>query len=183
MKNSLLILSLSVLSFQLISCGGNENPAQNATEEKKVNPSDLFKDDRPPYDATAIDATAPVQEISIIADGNTMSEMKYNTKEIMVKQGTTIKLTFKNNSTDAAMPHNWVLVHDGTMEAVATAGISMGKDKSYVPDSKDVLIASKLLGPGEETVLTFPSPPAGKYQFVCTYPGHWSIMHGTFVVE
>ncbi len=183
MKKLLFIIAVATTALQFASCGGNENTNQEPAKEDKVNPADLFKDDRPTYDAKAIDAAAPVVEVNISANGNTMAEMSYDQKEIKVSKGSTVKLTFKNNSTDAAMPHNWVLVLDGTMEAVATAGITAGKDKSYVPDSKDVLVHATLMGPGESTSITFPAPPAGKYQFVCTYPGHWSTMNGTFVVE
>ncbi len=165
----------------LTGCGSNEAPAQK--EEEKATAADMFKDDRPVYDSGAINPDAAVNSITVIASGNTMSEMKYDQKVITVKSGTTIKFKLINTSKDAAMPHNWVLVHAGKAEVVATAGINAGKDASYVPDSKDVLIATKLLGPGEETEITFPAPPAGKYQFVCTYPGHWSIMNGEFIVE
>lgn len=174
-------MSMAAFSIALASCG-SEAPKENETKDK-VNAADLFKDDRPAYDVTAIDANAEVFEMKISASGNTMAEMVYDQKEMKAQAGTTIKLTFKNNSTDAAMPHNWVLVHNGTMEAVAAAGIEAGKAGNFVPTSKDVLIGSKLLGPGEETILTFPAPPAGTYQFVCTYPGHWSIMNGNFIVE
>lgn len=183
MKKILLMAFSTVMLLQLASCGGNEEKTQAPVEEKKPEAADMFKDDYPAYDATAIDAAAPVIDVNLTAEGNTMPEMKYNTSEIKVKSGSTIKLTFKNNSTDASMPHNWVLVHDGTVEAVATAGITMGKEKAYIPDSKDVLVHTKLLAPGEEVTISFPAPPAGKYQFVCTYPGHWSTMHGDFIVE
>jgi len=176
------LLTIATVSVLLASCG-SDTPKENETAQDKVNPADLFKDDRPAYDANAIDANASIVEIQLSASGNTMAEMVYDQKEMKAKAGTTIKLIFKNNSTDAAMPHNWVLVHNGTMEAVATAGIEAGKAGNFVPNSKDVLVATNLLGPGEETTLVFPAPPAGTYQFVCTYPGHWSIMNGNFIVE
>ncbi len=185
MKNSIKsILAFSILSLTFISltgCGGNE-PAKEA-ETTKPTAADMFKDDRPEYDAKAINPDAPVNSITLKAIGNTMAEIKYDQSVITVKSGTTIKLKLINTSTDAAMPHNWVLIHEGTGEAVATAGISVGKDGSYVPNTKDVLVATRLLGPQEEAEITFPAPPAGKYQFICTYPGHWSIMKGEFIVE
>lgn len=170
-----------IILITLSGCGSKEQPAEQDTS--KPNAADMFKDDRPAYDATAIDANAAVNSITVSASGNTMAEMKYDQEVITVKSGTTIKLKLINTSKDASMPHNWVLVHDGKAEKVATDGINAGKEGSYVPDSKDVLIATKLLGPGEETEISFPAPPAGNYQFVCTYPGHWSIMNGKFIVE
>lgn len=184
MKNkisALLTFTFAALLIMTISsCGGNEEKPQ---EEPKTNTADLFTDDRPDYDASAVDPNAEVVNIEIDATGTSMSDMSYSPNSVTVKAGTTIKLKIKNTSTDESMPHNWVLVFDGTMEAVATAGLEMGKDASFVPNTKDVLIATHMLGPLEATEITFPAPPAGKYQFVCTYPGHWSLMNGTFIVE
>lgn len=183
-KYNYLELPIALFAFILITiagCGGNEKPAEQNDSKPKA--ADMFKDDRPAYDATTIDANAAVNSVTVTATGNTMAEMKYDQEIITVKSGTTIKLKLINTSKDASMPHNWVLVHDGKAEKVATDGINAGKESSYVPNSNDVLIATKLLGPGEETEITFPAPPAGNYQFVCTYPGHWSIMNGKFIVE
>ncbi len=179
--HSLTVILFSVSVISLAGCGGSEAPKE--TETAKPSAADMFKDDRPAYDAAAISPDAEVISIDLKATGNTMADISYDQKILTVKAGTTIKLKFTNTSTDAAMPHNWVLVHNGTMEAVATAGLQAGPDAFYVPNSKDVLIATRMLGPTETSEITFPAPPAGKYQFVCTYPGHWSIMNGEFIVE
>ena len=55
-----------------------------------------------------------------------------------------------------------------------------------LPDSVkgDVLAHSKLLGPGESEVIKFKAPKnPGMYQFVCTFPGHYSMMRGIMVVK
>jgi len=170
---------LIISFFSLTGCGSGEKP----DDTQKTSASDLFKDDRPVYDAKAINPSAEVTSITISAIGTSMSDMSYDQKTISVKSGTTVKLKLINTFMDAAMPHNWVLVHFGTMEAVAKGGVAAGKEGSFVPSTNDVLIATKLLGPKEETEITFPAPPPGKYQFVCTYPGHWTLMNGDFVVE
>jgi len=185
MRTNFITVTTSTLFLAAIialsGCGGNE-PAKEA-ETNKPSAADMFKDDRPAYDAAAINPDAEITSITLKATGNTMAEIAYDPKLITVKAGTTIKLKFINTSADASMPHNWVLVHNGSMETVATAGLDIGKEGSFVPNTKDVLIASRLLGPNEEAEITFPAPPAGKYQFVCTYPGHWSVMNGEFIVE
>lgn len=172
MKNHILTIGFIISITMLTSCGGNEQSAQETTSPT-----------RPSYDATKIDPNAPVVELTILAQGKDMSEMSYDMKSIKVAAGSTVKLIVKSTSLDASMPHNWVLVHEGTMKAVGTAGMQAGRDRDFVPDSPDVLIKSKLLGPNESDTLIFPAPPVGKYEFVCTYPGHWSIMNGTFTVE
>jgi azurin len=184
MKNlyytSVLFVFVCGLLFLNAGCGNSETPK---TDEPKTKASDLFTDNRPPYDAKKIDPAAEVTEITISAIGTSMSDMAYDQKKITIKNGSTVKLKFINTFKDAAMPHNWVLVYDGTMEDVATKAISAGKDANFVPSSPDVLVATKLLGPLEETELVFPAPAPGKYQFVCTYPGHWSLMNGELIVE
>ncbi|MFM7079300.1 MAG: plastocyanin/azurin family copper-binding protein [Bacteroidota bacterium] len=164
-------LTLFFASILFASCGG--------TKESEIQE----ESSRPIYDATKIDPNAPVVELTILAQGKDMSEMSFDMKSMKVSAGTTVKLIVKSTSLDASMPHNWVLVHKGTMKAVGTAGMQAGRDKDFVPDSPDVLLKSKLLGPNESDTLIFPAPPVGTYEYVCTYPGHWSIMNGTFTVE
>ncbi len=173
------MLFLLVLVGINTGCNNEPTPTKEA-EKPKV--SDIFKSDHPAYDPK-VNPDAEVVSITLKAEGSSMSDMHYDQKTLTVKSGTTVKLKFINMMQDAAMPHNWVLVYHGTMETVAKAGVDVGKEGSYVPASVDVLIATKLLGPKEETEITFAAPPAGKYQFVCTYPGHWSIMNGEFIVE
>ena len=181
MKITLLRALLSCMLVVFIAaCGNEKKPAEEAEKPK---PSDIFKEEHSAYDPKAINPDAEVISITLKAEGNSMADMHYDQKTISVKSGSTVKLKFINTAKDEAMPHNWVLVYDGTMETVAAAGLAAGKDNSFVPASNDVLIATKLLGPGEETEITFAAPPAGKYQFVCTYPGHWSIMNGVFEVN
>lgn len=171
MKN---LLTLILAALLLSSCGSSSNQQ----EETQIQP-----EPRPAYDAKAINPSATVVELFVLAQGADMSKMEYDQKTLEVPAGCTVKLNIKSTSPDASMPHNWVLVHKGTMEKVATEGLQAGRDRSFVPDSPDVLVFSKLLGPNEEETLTFPAPPPGTYEFVCTYPGHWSIMNGVFEVK
>ena len=171
MKN---LLTSILAAFLLSSCGSSSNQQ----EETQTQP-----EPRPAYDSKAINPSATVVELFVLAQGADMSKMEYDKKALEVPAGCTVKLNIKSTSPDASMPHNWVLVHKGTMEKVATEGLQAGRDRSFVPDSPDVLVFSKLLGPNEEETLTFPAPPPGTYEFVCTYPGHWSIMNGVFEVK
>jgi uncharacterized cupredoxin-like copper-binding protein len=53
------------------------------------------------------------------------------------------------------------------------------------PDQKgNVIAATALAGNGETVEVTFTVPAAGKYQFICTFPGHFIAgMVGTLVVS
>lgn len=159
--------------FYLIACSG----------ESQKDTAETSSTNRPAYDLTKTDPNAKVVELTIVAQGEDMSKMSFDMKSMKVSAGTTIKLTIKSTSPDASMPHNWVLVHKGTMEQVAMAGLQAGRELDFVPKSPDVLAHTKLLGPGEEQTLTFSAPPPGEYEYVCTYPGHWSIMNGVLTVE
>ena len=96
--------------------------------------------------------------------------------------GSEVVVTFNNSS--GFNSHNWALVEAGTKDAVAIDGLAAGQGNHWLPvnDSR-VLGATILLGPGESADATFTAPAAGTYQFVCTFPGHNSVMFGDFTVN
>ncbi|HET8735051.1 MAG TPA: hypothetical protein VFM69_00495, partial [Pricia sp.] len=53
----------------------------------------------------------------------------------------------------------------------------------YVPRSRYVLGATKMLNPNEtgSLIVELPDQP-GRYPFVCTFPGHWRLMQGEILV-
>jgi azurin len=122
-------------------------------------------------------------EVILKAQGNTMADMHYDQKEIHVPAGSTIKLVFINESTDNTMLHNFVLIEEGTADAVAKAGLTAGADKNYAPVSSQVLVSTTVLNPKAKTELTFPAPEKGTYDFICSYPGHYQKMNGKFFVD
>ena len=119
-------------------------------------------------------------EISI----NSIAEqMKFDIDEFKVLAGQPVKITFRNPD---AMPHNVVVLNPGKAREIGElAGVmSDGFAKNYVPDSKDVLAATKLVKGGQVDVVKFmaPSQP-GSYDFICSFPGHWSMMKGFMKVR
>ncbi|MBP9689662.1 MAG: cupredoxin domain-containing protein [Bacteroidia bacterium] len=130
-------------------------------------------------------AEAPqTMEFTVNATGNTMADMDYDTKEIKVKAGSTVKINLTNQGTDAAMVHNIVIVKPGTEKEVATEGISL-KDKNYFnPENANVIAGSAVAAPGATVTVEFTAPSeAGTYPYICTYPGHWMKMTGVLIVE
>jgi azurin len=83
-----------------------------------------------------------------------------------------------------AMGHNWVLVSGADYNAVANASMSAGLANDYVqPGDKRVLAHTKVVGGGQTTSVTFPTSglkAGGDYRYLCTFPGHNALMHGTF---
>jgi len=186
MKTSTLSTALlisGIAFYSLSSCTSNENKNQQEGKDTTSQPASNLMQEGPVYDATKIDANAPVTEITLKATGNTMTEMKYDQTELHVKEGSTVKLKLINTGKDAAMQHNFVLIEKGSAGKVGPEGLKSGPDNNYIPKMKEVLVSSKLTGPGQTSEITFPAPSKGEYDFICTYPGHYTIMKGKFFVE
>ena len=127
------------------------------------------------------------QAKEVIMEGN--DDMKFSITEIKAKPGESIKLTLKSISkmSGDAMAHNFVLLDKDTDgSAFISDGMSF-KDKEYIsPNWADVvLVKTKMLPGGKSETITFKAPSAkGKYEFVCTFPGHFQAgMKGFLIVE
>ena len=71
------------------------------------------------------------------------------------------------------MQHNLLVVNPGSADEIAKLAMSMGADgfkKQFNPQTKDVLLGSKLLNEGEKEVLEITFTKPGKYPFICTFP-------------
>jgi azurin len=116
--------------------------------------------------------------------------MQFDIKNFEVTAGKEVKLTFKNTGKlpKIAMGHNLVLLKNG-ITAIAFGQKALGAGANAVnplPDSLkgDVIASTKLLGPGEQEILTFTAPKdPGSYEYVCTFPGHFAMMRGTMTVK
>jgi azurin len=117
----------------------------------------------------------PTVELQIASVANTMA---YDKTKLTVKAGDPVHLVLTNHSTMAILPHNWVLVKPGAEAAVALGGLPKGEEGGYITPGPDVLAFTPLAGPGKTTEVTFTAPPAGRYPYVCTVPGHYMMMKG-----
>ncbi len=113
--------------------------------------------------------------------------MQYDKKELEVAGDCTsveLTLTHTGKLPKEAMGHNWVLVNAPDLSAVANAGMSAGVANNYVPPGdKRVLASTKVVGGGESTTVTFATSilkKGGSYMYLCTFPGHNSVMRGAF---
>ena len=166
MKKIALILSVTIL----ISCGSSENKTSDANTND-VNTTEIVENEK------------NWEEFTVGAIGNTMSEMKFDTKNITVQAGSWVRINLVNEGVDPAMLHNIVFVKYGTRKEVAKQSIEAGPDLQFVPKSTDVIAYSDLADPGATVVLEFEAPEEGNYEFICTYPGHSEIMRGYFFVK
>ena len=82
------------------------------------------------------------------------------------------------------MPHNLVITEPGARERIGRAaekltGTGNARQRAFVPRSREVLWHSRLLNPADSQRLSFVAPTrTGDYPYVCTFPGHWTVMHG-----
>ncbi len=82
------------------------------------------------------------------------------------------------------MGHDWVLLKPGTKIPEFATEASKFADNGYIPkDTKDVIAHTDVIGGGEETTIEFTAPAKGTYDFICSFPGHYALMHGKFIVE
>lgn len=128
-----------------------------------------------------------VAEITLTAD---KVQFLFDIKEFTVKPGQKVKLTLINPADSVTrQPHNVLIVKPGKKDVVGMAANAGMADPAFlttkqaVPDSEEILHHSKLIQAGEEDTIEFTAPAeAGDYPYICTYPGHWAIMHGVMKV-
>ena len=123
-------------------------------------------------------------KVQIVIESN--DQMRFNLSEITVKHGQIVVLTLKHvgKLPKAAMGHNWVLLRPDTDLATFAMSAMKAKDNEYVPvEAPEVMVNTILLGGGEMTTIEFEAPAPGSYSFICSFPGHYALMQGTFTVE
>jgi putative heme-binding domain-containing protein len=126
-------------------------------------------------------------DVRIIAIGTVPERMIYDKEIIAVQAGKPVEFRFSNSDN---MPHNFAIVQPGSLQEIgelaeATARDADAMDRDYIPVSDKILVASRLLQPGQDQAISFMAPEkTGVYPYVCTYPGHWRRMYGAlYVVE
>ena len=125
---------------------------------------------------------APGRKVRI----ETTTGLQYAQRELTVKAGERLSLTINNPD---VMPHNWVLGAAGTVEKIADLANRLVTDpnavgRHYVPDAPEVLVHTRLIEPASSTTIHFDAPAKpGDYPYLCTFPGHASIMRGVMHVE
>ena len=121
--------------------------------------------------------------LTTVRIGTVPERMMYDVKQLAVKPGKKVKLTFANAD---FMPHNLLLVKPGKANEVGEQAMALGArgfEVGFVPESPDILWASKLVDHGKEQVIEFTAPKTeGAYPYLCSFPGHHLIMRGTLIV-
>lgn len=135
--------------------------------------------------ALALPMFAHADPCKLEISGN--DQMQYDKQQLTAPascKDITVTLHHNGKLPKEAMGHNWVLVNAADVAAVANAGMGAGLANNYVaPGDKRVLAHTGTIGGGETTSVTFPAATlkaGAQYQYLCTFPGHNALMHGTF---
>lgn len=155
-----------------LACKGKSDSADIEVPKKKL----VTKTD---------DAKTDEGTVSLVISGN--DAMQFDKKVLKVKAGAKVKLTLRHTGRMPVnvMGHNVVILNkDVNVNAFGSAA-SVAKATDYIPqDFKDKIIAyTPLIGGGQTTSVTFEAPEVGTYTFICSFPGHYALMRGTFTVE
>ena len=165
-KSALVLLTIS--GALLVSC--------NKTEEKEV------VVDTPVEAVTPEVAKADTIKITL----NSNDKMQYDLSEIDVYEGQTVVLTLNHTGTmpKDAMGHNFVLLKKDTDMAKFGEEAAKFQKEGYMPtDQSNIIAHTNLIGGGESDTVTFMAPEKGTYDFLCSFPGHYSVMKGKFNVK
>ena len=144
-----------------------------------------FKIDQGDKDNEPRAGSGAAPEATVIRLKALENEMKYDLKTFTVMAGKPVQIIFENPD---FMQHNVVITAPGKMEVVGRAADKLataanGAAMNYVPDIPEVLFHTRLVNPQETVKLEFIAPTQpGDYPYVCTFPGHWSIMNGMMKV-
>jgi len=166
----------------------SEMPPARRTGAAAAAAIDLSKSLAPllPKDAgTALLERLTNLDVRVIAIGTVPARMIYDKEVLIVQAGKPVEFRFSNSD---HMPHNFAIVQPGALQEIGESAEATARDadaiqRHYIPTSDKVLLASRLLQPGETQALSFDIPEQpGVYPYVCTYPGHWRRMFGAMYV-
>ncbi|HRP05583.1 MAG TPA: HEAT repeat domain-containing protein, partial [Opitutaceae bacterium] len=167
--------------------------AESYTAAERTTPEflDLAQTTREFLDQLPGDRVAPLRErlirlsVPVFTVRTVHEEMRYDTLRLVVEAGKPFRITLENED---SMLHNLVIVKPGARERVANAAVVSpekldAQGRAYVPASPDILAATRLLDAGQSETITLTAPSEeGIYEYVCTFPGHWTLMWGQLIV-
>ena len=162
------IKSILFLSLFIVSCNNSNN-----TKEK-------FQYERVKEEATTVQSNTMSNNVIL----NSNDQMKFDKKIIRVNASQKVTLTLNHNGRFPAssMGHNFVLIKkdvDVNEYALRAAG---ARNSGYIPEGDNEIAYTKMLGGGESDTITFDAPEPGTYVFICSFPGHYQLMMGEFIV-
>ncbi|RAP35212.1 hypothetical protein DID80_06665 [Candidatus Marinamargulisbacteria bacterium SCGC AAA071-K20] len=110
------------------------------------------------------------------------NEMKYETTQFEVLKGQEVTIIMDNIATEEMMKHNVVVLNDESK--VNEVGMAAMSAPGYIPENEAIIAATAIAEAGQQTRITFTAPKkTGTYVYICTFPGHFSMMRGEMIVK
>lgn len=179
---------LAASSLILYACGGGESTSENREGNNQSTTSTQAPSQPAPAPVVPggnDQAASEGEVVELSIEGN--DQMQFNKKELRVKAGQTVRLTLTHVGTmpKNAMGHNFVLLKQGVDLAAFGQKSATAMENDYIPQSEEgnIIAHTKMLGGGESDTIEFTAPAAGEYEFLCSFPGHYALMRGKFIVE
>ena len=163
---------LAFLTMTLFAaCGGDEKKEEKKESKVKIgeNKTDKKTDDN-------------INNIVISAD----DFMKFDKNEIKVQAGKKVRLTLRHTGKMDVkiMGHNVVILKQGVDITAFAAKAATESENAYIPlETEDVIAHTEMIGGGQTTTIEFEAPAVGTYDFICSFPAHYAMMKGKFIVE
>jgi azurin len=173
-------LSVFLLGF-LLSSAGSATPTSNTAPAKPA----------PAKSAAAKKApAAPAGKVCKVDLGGS-DLMQFDRKELKVVLADCpiIEVVLKHTGKLplSAMGHNFVLTRSADATNVNNAGLAVGVKNNHVPpNDKRVIAFTPLVGGGQMSSVKIPASAlvkGGDYTFFCSFPGHYGLMRGKFIVQ
>ena len=161
--------TLTLITLLTLFIGCDNEPKKEKFSYKRVQ--------EPPTEQT----TSSTNEVVI----NSNDQMLFDKSIINVKSGESVTLTLNHTGKIAKefMGHNFVLLKETTDVDDFAQRAMASKDSEYIPEGEETYAYTRMIGGGESDTITFDAPEPGKYIFICTFPGHYQVMRGEFIVE
>jgi azurin len=116
-------------------------------------------------------------------------QISFDKKEMSVDADCTeVEVTLKHTGKlpASAMGHNWVLTRTADLATVASDGLGAGLPNDYLKKGDTRVVAhTKMIGGGQTATVKFSISLLKKgeaYSFFCSFPGHSTMMKGTFKI-
>lgn len=167
-----LSISAFTLAFviTLSSCGNHSSTKENSSQTA---------------DNTASTAEKKTASNSFILEAN--DEMQFSKTELRAAANHPITLTLKHTGkmNKLVMGHDFVLLKKGTDIAAFGRAAMYAQAEGYIPKSelKNIIAYTKLIGGGESDTIQFSVSEKGTYDYICSFPGHYAMMKGKFIIE
>ena len=165
-------LILGVVAFTFMSCGEAKKEETKQAETPKEEVKKPVVEEEPANNDVVIEAN---------------DNMRYSLKKIVVNGGQKVRITLKHTGTMSkdVMGHNLVIINSDVKMNDFAQKANVAKDTDYIPVeyTANIIAQTKMIGGGEETTIEFDAPEAGEYNFLCTFPAHYALMKGKFIVK